>query len=196
MFKKHKRLPYLPAMLFAIVIVTYFIGRYFAIDYDAQSRAKNQLQKTLVENFLNWQPPQYSADFPNPYHDEIISRGAEIVPLLIKSQKTNKIASSTVVQTVGEIGSPEAFEFLLDAYKIETQPDTAISIGSCWRASSINKVFNSLDKTDRDKLLQTILGEKWDSLKNKNEGEIKKYITDNMSEIIENCKQRSKPVLG
>ncbi|MCE5277271.1 MAG: HEAT repeat domain-containing protein [Planctomycetaceae bacterium] len=150
----------------------------------------------LVSNYVNWQPPKNSADFPNPYRGQVLAAGAGIVPALIAAHTPKAKLSSAIARALGEIGDPAAFPFLLEAFRSDSRQDIALAIGSSCRASEVDETFRLLDKPALRKLLSVILGEKWASLKDEDSEEVRKHVLEHLEEIIRDCRQRSKPVLG
>ncbi len=149
----------------------------------------------IVDDYLNWQPPPHSADMPNPYRQAVVAAGTDAVPLLIKSQGNGPV-SPAVARALGEIGMPDSFPYLLNEYKSNPRVDIAIAIGSSWRSLYVEKALSSLDESELHSLLGAILGKRWDRMKNQPKGEVKKYILENLVEIILECRKRSRPVLG
>lgn len=157
-------------------------------------RAKYHAQ--LTNDYLNWQPPKYSADVPNPYRQKVVAEGKDIVRALIKARGKATRVSSRIVRALGEIGAPDGFVFLFEAYKNDPRQDIAVAIGSSWRSLYVDKVFKSLDEPALRKLLGVILGQRWGSVKNRDTTELQKYVIEHLVEIIKDCRRRSKGFLG
>ncbi len=161
-----------------------------------RKEAEDNSNTRLVNNYLNWVPPKGSADFPNPYEEKVVAAGAAIVPDLIKAQGSGTKVSQCIVQALGQIGVPESFEFLLKAYKTDPGQCVALAIGSSWRAGGVEETFKALDENALRNLLSIVLGNKWASLKDKNANELKDYVNGHLDEIIKECKNRSRGILG
>jgi len=150
----------------------------------------------LVSEYLNWQPPKYSADVPNPYIEKVVAAQGDVVPYLIAAQGKATKVSPCIVRALGEIGVPEGLAFLVEAYKNDPRRDIAVAIGSSWRSRGVEEVFNSFDERSLRMLLGVVLTKEWGSLKGKDATELKKYILEHLVEIIKECRLRSRPVLG
>jgi len=184
----------------------YFEGKKYA---DLSQEVQRQLSGTgpidilymqhlskIVDGYVNWQPPPHSADMPNPYREGVLAGDPfdAVVPLLVKSQANGPV-SPAVARILGEMGAPPSIDYLLDEYKKDPRVDIGIAIGSSWRSLSIEKVFSSLDEGTLRRLLSIILEKRWERIKHQPLPEVKKYILENLVEIIVECRKRSRPVL-
>jgi hypothetical protein len=150
----------------------------------------------LCNDYLKWRPAPNSVDASNPYREDVVAAGADIVPLLIESQAKGQAVSPSVVGVLGEIGVPESFPYLFDSYVSNPRDDIAVAIGSSWRSLYVEKAFSSLDETLLRGLIRTVLDKQWEAMKGKSMTEMKKYVIDNLGDIIKECKRRSKSVEG
>lgn len=154
--------------------------------------------KDLLSAFLQWRPSGTKCDEGNPFEQTLVELGASLTPVIAALYpSSDAVLPLAIVCILGEIGDSEAFDLLLREYLARPSMRTAVSLGSCLGALSMNKLFEApfTPETTRG-LLQHIYGDKWESVKDLSVEELRRNLSENRDAIRANCELRSMPQLG
>lgn len=152
----------------------------------------------LVAEYLQWRSAG-PRDEDNPYRSQLVSFSESVVPELLAALRAHAARPhlvNRIVWILGEIGSPSAFELLVDEYLARPSPRTAISIGACL-GGNVEKLFQRVEDEELlGRLLKEIYGQRWESVAVEPLGGIKADLSAHLREIVDGCRKRSVPAQG
>jgi hypothetical protein len=156
-----------------------------------------QYEGQVITDWLGWQPPPESPHTPNPWRGKILElsaadRGMRFIQKLLEAIPEDRRTDPAIISIMAEIGSWITGPFLLEAYRKDPRSDTAVAIGCALSPELIETIFVSLSEHELRQLLRSVLGTRWEQVRDKDKDKLQGYMMENVMEIKLECVNRSR----